>query len=67
MTTIYPDDNLRDADWIKTLTWDLPTDPAEFTQAGLVRLSKLPAWEAAPPQIRAALGDPSKTKDGNPR
>jgi hypothetical protein len=42
-------------DWIKTLAWDLSTDPKDFTQAELLKLSTLPAWKAAPPQIKAAL------------
>lgn len=49
-------------DWLHTLAWDLPTDPAYFTQEQLVNLSTLPAWEAAPDEIKNALGDDSKTK-----
>lgn len=54
----------READWIKTLHWDLPDDPRAFTQAELQHLSTLPAWEAAPPQIKDALGDPLQTREG---
>lgn len=53
----------RNSDWIKTLSWDLPTDPAYFTQPELEELSTLPAWEAAPEEIKSALGDESKTKE----
>lgn len=52
------DDSDLNADWIKTGTWDLPTDPAElealFGPDWYATLSRLPAWQAAPPQVKAA-------------
>lgn len=56
------DADVANADWIKTMVWDLPTDPAYFTQQDLEELSVLPAWEAAPDEIKNALGDDGKTK-----
>lgn len=49
------DDVLFEDDWIKTLRWDLPTQPEAFTQDELLELSQLPAWEAAPSAIKDAL------------
>lgn len=52
------DDSDLNADWIKTGTWDLPTDPAEleatFGPDWYATLSRLPAWRAAPPEVKAA-------------
>lgn len=38
-----------------TLGWDLPTDPSRFTADQLDRLSKLPAWKAAPKSIKSLV------------
>lgn len=52
------DDSDLNADWIKTGTWDLPTDPAAleatFGPDWYATLSRLPAWRAAPPEVKAA-------------
>jgi len=52
------DADIEDADWIKTLSWDLPTDPGELAQLfgpdWYSYLSSLPAWKAAPPEVRNA-------------
>lgn len=46
------------ADWIKTGSWDLPTDPAAleslFGPDWYAILSALPVWLAAPPEVRNA-------------
>ena len=55
-----------EGDWIKTLAWDLPTTPESFTPEELQLLSTLPAWEAAPPQIKEALQTPSALTAGGP-
>jgi hypothetical protein len=54
-TPLDVDADLRNSDWLRTLSWDLPTDPSLFSQEELQHLSTLPAWEAAPPEIRDAL------------
>lgn len=63
--TMYlrPDDDPLDADWIKTLSWDLPTDLPAFLRVigGRRRLKHfmtLPAARAMPFQLRQALGLP---------
>jgi len=47
------------ADWIKTGSWDLPTDPAAleslFGPDWYAILSALPVWRAAPPEVRDRL------------
>ena len=55
------DANLRNADWLKTTTWDLPTDKTAFI-AHLASINKtvtefmaLPAAEAMPQTLRDAL------------
>jgi hypothetical protein len=51
---IYPDADLEDADWTKT-TWDLPTDADTWWDVPLDELRalmKLPAWNAAPDNVR---------------
>jgi hypothetical protein len=50
------DDDLLSTDWIKTSSWDLPTD-AEYFQDTYSddwrdALSKLPAWQAAPASLK---------------
>jgi hypothetical protein len=60
---INVDDGDMNADWIKTGHWDLPTDPKYFTQDQLEQLSKLPAWQAAPDNIKVALGHPEVTRE----
>lgn len=54
---IIIDNNDRNADWIKTLSWDLPTDPETlarmFGDDWYARLSRLPAWDAAPANLKA--------------
>lgn len=41
-------------DWIKTLHWDLPTDPAAFKPGELAHLATLPAGQAMPAALRDA-------------
>lgn len=57
--TIIVDDSDWNADWIKTLAWDLPTDPDELTdlfgERWWERLSTLPAWKAAPLSVKMAV------------
>lgn len=57
--TIIVDDSDWNADWIKTLAWDLPTDPDELTdlfgERWWERLSRLPAWQAAPLSVKMAV------------
>lgn len=52
------DEDIEDADWIKTLSWDLPADPKVLEQSfgpdWYEQLSKLPAWQAAPLEVKAA-------------
>lgn len=55
------DANQRNADWIKTLYWDLPTDPDIFLQViggkdALPHFLTLPAAEKMPPELAQALG-----------
>lgn len=57
---IYLDEDPRNADWIKTLRWDLPTEPDRFLRAigGEDRLAEFlhrPAAEAMPPALRQEL------------
>jgi hypothetical protein len=63
MAKIILDDTNENADWIKTLSWDMSSDPMAFTQEELEHLSTLPAWKAAPPEIKAALGKPELTAE----
>lgn len=53
------------ADWIKTFSWDLPTDPKEleavFGPNWYAELSRLPAWLAAPPELK----NPALVKSGS--
>ena len=47
-----------DADWLRTLHWDLPTDPDEFLGSLIMPLDEfmaLPAAEAMPQELRDAL------------
>jgi hypothetical protein len=48
-----------DEDWIKTLSWDLPTDPEKLRSLigdpGIATLKTLPAWKAAPDSIKQAF------------
>jgi hypothetical protein len=55
------DADQRNADWIKTLQWDLPTDKESFLAAiggesELAHFMTLPAAEAMPPQLGEQLG-----------
>lgn len=47
------------ADWIKTLAWDLPTEPdaleSLFGPNWRTRLSRLPAWQAAPDSVKETV------------
>jgi len=56
---VWVEDNNDDADWIKSLSWDLPTEPQEFLQSlGSVTLEQfmqLPASKAMPETLRASL------------
>lgn len=45
----------RNEDWLRTLRWDLPTDPAQFAPGELAHLAALPAGEAMPAELRDAL------------
>jgi hypothetical protein len=47
---IHADSDVWDSDWIKTLCWDLPTDPETF-------LAFLVGRDASPEQQRAAVAD----------
>ena len=51
------DENPMDADWIKTLSWDLPTTPegmeAFFGPDWLSIMKPLPAWLAAPESLKS--------------
>ena len=54
---IYPDANIANADWPKQ-TWDLPIDPAAWETVPLEQLRQLvtvPAWDAAPDEVRAVV------------
>jgi hypothetical protein len=57
--TINLDDGDLNADWIRTLTWDLPTDPADLAAMygpdWAKTLSVLPCWAAAPASVRGAV------------
>ena len=46
------DDGDLNADWIKTLRWDLPTDPGYYTPQTLAMIADLPAGRAMPPGLR---------------
>jgi hypothetical protein len=52
MTVYNVDNNDRNADWVKVLTWDLPTDPDFYTSEQLDNLATLPAWQAAPQALK---------------
>lgn len=57
--------DLRNEDWIKTLEWDLPARTLDELHERWPEYSDddwraLPAIEAAPPAIRAALGLPER-------
>lgn len=71
MVLLNVDDSDLNADWIKTLRWDLPTGPEAlrslFGDDWAAQLSRLPAWLAAPAEVKAAAestlvkhGDPSR-------
>jgi hypothetical protein len=53
------DDSDLNADWIKTLGWDLPSDPEAlrvmFGPDWYATLSRLPSWQAAPAEVRNAV------------
>ena len=53
MTTVFLDDTLRNADWIKTRSWDgiEPTDEnlpmlAEISHVTVEQFKKLPSYQA---------------------
>lgn len=55
------DEDNESADWIKTLSWDLPTDPDDFLyaiggRAKLDHFMTLPAAKAMPTDLKVALG-----------
>jgi hypothetical protein len=54
--TISVDDSDMNADWIKTLAWDLPTDQVamerQFGPDWRKKFERLPAWQAAPASLR---------------
>lgn len=55
--TLYPDADIGNADWPKT-TWDLALTVAEvdlLDADALETLIALPAFNAAPPDVRAAV------------
>ena len=56
---VWAEDNNDDADWIKSLSWDLPTEPQEFLRSlggiTLGQFMKLPASKAMPETLRANL------------
>lgn len=62
------DQATRNEDWIKTLGWDLPADPARFAPGELERLAALPAGEQMPVELRriaiglTAAGDFDESK-----
>ena len=54
------DADVRNADWVKTCTWDLPTTLEELLvtiggKSGIPRLLASPAAEAMPPALRAQV------------
>ncbi len=53
------DNNDSNADWIKSLRWDLPTDPDElerlFGYGWRERMESLPVWLAAPDSVKNGL------------
>ena len=49
------DDGDLNADWIRTLRWDLPTDPVYYSVEYLRYLLSLPVGRAMPEQLRATL------------
>lgn len=58
---IWVDRDIRDADWLRSMSWDLPTNVDDFLYAigGRKRLAHfltLPAAQAMPDDLRAALG-----------
>jgi len=61
MGVIYPDEDLEDADWPKTQSWDLGDPDAFATQIAawplpeVRRFSSMPAYRAAPPAVRFAV------------
>jgi hypothetical protein len=55
------DENQRNADWLKTRTWDLPKDKDTFLaviggESALEHFMTLPAAEAMPQDLKASLG-----------
>ena len=56
--SINIDNNDSNADWIKTRTWDLPRTVegmrAMFGDDWREQIEKLPAWQAAPPELRSS-------------
>ena len=62
------DSDQRNADWIRTLHWDLPTDKDTFLtviggESALAHFMTLPAAEAMPPELRSALGAGDAAKE----
>lgn len=61
MGTLYPDDDLRNADWQKTRTWDLPRDidsvvaMIRATNTTITEFLQLPAAEAMPEPMKTIL------------
>jgi len=58
---VYPDDDIENADWIKTFSWGLPTDKDEFLQAiggpeMLDHFMTLPAARPMPESLKKELG-----------
>jgi len=73
---IWVEDNIRDADWIKTLSWDLPTNVDAFIrfvgEDGVNDFMHLPAAEAMPESLKNALANKGysivqKYAEGQPR
>lgn len=56
--SINLDNNDLNADWIKTRTWDLPRTAegmrAMFGDNWREQIEKLPAWQAAPIELRSS-------------
>lgn len=63
---LHADDDPRNADWTKTIVWDLPTDADRFIRAVLgeeedrqrlawLHFKTLPTYEAMPDDLREAV------------
>lgn len=61
MAILWSESTTEDSDWIKTLSWDLPSDPQAFIASlrgrSLESFMALPAAQAMPDSLREALGE----------